>query len=109
MSGEQAAPGGAGERERRVVWVIDTDALAPVEAEALSCAPGVPGYWFVPQIGYSLSERHLYATEEAATEEALKECGAAIVWHRKREEDLLARREQLRLERCAGAGEGEGE
>lgn len=54
------------ERESREWWAIDTDGERVVKVTGFSCAPSNPDYWWVPELGSSMSETHHLFTSEAA-------------------------------------------
>lgn len=57
------------ERETRQWWALDSDSGMVKLVTGYTCAPQNPGYWWVPQLGSSMSEgHHLFATERDAIE-----------------------------------------
>lgn len=61
-------PDGSDGRESRRWWAVDSDTGRVTEATGWSCAPNNPGTWWVPELGYSMSEGYsLFATKAEAT------------------------------------------
>lgn len=54
-------------RESREWWAIDDAGQRVCKVTGFTCAPNNPGYWWVPSLGSSMSEKyHLFETEREA-------------------------------------------
>lgn len=66
-------PEAAHKRETREWWAV-TDMHDVVRVTGFSCAPNSPTTWWVPSLGYSMSEKHhLFEKERDALEQAMRE------------------------------------
>jgi hypothetical protein len=61
------------ERESRIFWGIDDDAMVVKEVTGWSCAETAPGYWWVPELGVSttINGGRIHETRGAAIKKAL--------------------------------------
>ena len=60
-------------RESREFWAVTDDSRGVAFVTGYSCAPENPNLWWVPKLGYTLSEEHhLYPTEKEAIDKALE-------------------------------------
>lgn len=64
------------EREKRYFYAIRDDGEV-VNVAGFSCAPANPGTWWVPSLGYSMSEGgHLFDSERDAIEKSIRDLTA---------------------------------
>ncbi len=84
-----------GDRETKQWWAVHDDRV--LQVKGYSCRPNNPDYWWVPQIGQSLSANyHLFEKEGDAIAKAVSELEDRIKLAELRIKQLKARKGQLR-------------
>jgi len=65
-------------RKQKQFWAI-TDDLSVVRVTGWCCGQNNPNYWWVPELGYSMSDKHhLFVTETIALKKAVKQLSEKV-------------------------------